>query len=383
MTCFINQGYTNNKLRIGVADMTDLPDGPFQEIVNKFNNIEMEMARPEIAAEYSKLEGLVKERARLEPVVLRYQEYLKLTEDFSQSSELLSTTKEHDMIELIEQEIGDIKKRLDELIQALKVDLIPKDPRDSRDVFVEIRAGTGGDEAGLFAGDLFRMYSRYAQTQNWQVQIVNANETGIGGFKEVTFSVKGENTYAWLKYESGVHRVQRVPETESSGRIHTSTATVAVLPEADEVEIEIDNNDVRVDVFHAGGAGGQNVNKVATAIRLTHIPTGIVVTCQKERSQLQNRLQAFAILRARIVEIETQRKERELADTRRSQVGTGERSEKIRTYNFPQNRVTDHRINLSLHNLDRLLEGELTLLVESLDRAVQQDMLSYQNKHTG
>lgn len=367
-------------MELEFPNMTDLPDGPFQEIENRFNELETEMARPEIAADYSKLEKLLIERARLEPIVLRYREYLKLLDDFSKSAELLSTTKEDDMVELIEQEIGDIKVRLTDLVAALKIDLIPKDPRDSKDVFVEIRAGTGGDEAGLFAGDLFRMYSRYAQNQNWKVEIVNANETGIGGFKEVTFSVKGENPYALLKYESGVHRVQRVPETESSGRIHTSTATVAVLPEADDIEIEIDNNDVRVDVFHAGGAGGQNVNKVATAIRLTHIPTGIVVTCQKERSQLQNRLQAFAILRARIVEIETRKKETELANTRKSQVGTGERSEKIRTYNFPQNRVTDHRINLTLHSLDRFLEGELRALVESLDTAVQQDMLSHQKQ---
>ncbi|MBM3947587.1 MAG: peptide chain release factor 1, partial [SAR202 cluster bacterium] len=240
----------------------------------------------------------------------------------------------------------------------------------------EIRAGTGGDEAALFAGDLFRMYTRYAQLRGWSTEVLSSNETGIGGFKEVIFAVRGAGAYARLKHESGVHRVQRVPVTEASGRIHTSTATVAVLPEADEVEVNINPNDLRIDIFHSGGAGGQNVNKVATAVRITHFPSRVVVTCQDERSQLQNRVKAFAILRARLLDLEIQRQQEEIASSRRSQVGAAERSEKIRTYNFPQNRVSDHRINLTIHSLDRLMEGDLDPLLEPLIQAEQERLLA-------
>ena len=353
----------------------DIPLRPLEDLEKRFEEINAKIVQPEIVSEYSQLEKFLKERSKLEPIVLRFRELKNKKLDLDESNELLRSNNDSDMTQLIQDEISEITASINILSDQLKLDLIPKDPRDEKDVFVEIRAGTGGDEAGLFAGDLFRMYSRYSQERAWKVDIVNSNETGIGGFKEVTFSVKGQGAYAMLKFESGVHRVQRVPETESSGRIHTSTATVAVLPEADEIDVEIDNNEVRIDVFHAGGAGGQNVNKVATAIRLTHLPTGIVVTCQKERSQLQNRVQAFAILRARIVEVEIRKKDEELALSRRLQVGSGGRSEKIRTYNFPQNRVTDHRINLTLHNLDRLLEGELGELIETLGQIAQEDAL--------
>jgi peptide chain release factor 1 len=276
------------------------------------------------------------------------------------------------MKDMVKQEIETLRLKISEIEDDLKIALIPKDENDDKDIIMEIRAGAGGDEAGLFAADLFRMYSRYAQEKRWNVEIINANESGIGGFKEVVFEVKGKNVFSRLKYERGVHRVQRVPVTESSGRIHTSTATVAVLPEADEVDVDVSNEDLRIDIFHSGGAGGQNVNKVATAVRITHIPTGIVTVCQDERSQLRNKNKAMAVLRARLFDIEKTKQEEEMGEERRSQLGTGDRSEKIRTYNFPQDRVTDHRIGLSLHNIEGILEGNLDELIDALatdDRA--------------
>ncbi|GAI13469.1 unnamed protein product, partial [marine sediment metagenome] len=260
----------------------------------------------------------------------------------------------------------------------LKLALLPKDDSDKRDIIMEIRAGAGGDEAGLFAADLFRMYSRYAQSKGWAIDIINANESGIGGFKEIIFEIKGEGVFSRLKYERGAHRVQRVPVTESSGRIHTSTATVAVLPQAEEVEVSIEPDDLRIDIYHSGGAGGQNVNKVATAVRITHLPTGMVAVCQDERSQLRNKTKAMAVLRARLLDIEQRKQEEAMTRQRRSQVGTGDRAEKIRTYNFPQDRVTDHRIGLTLHNLPRVLEGDFDQLIDALATSDQAKQLQEQ-----
>jgi peptide chain release factor 1 len=264
------------------------------------------------------------------------------------------------------EETEKLSQRRVELEAQLKRALVPKDPRDARDVIVEIRAGTGGDEAALFAADLYRMYSRYADRRGWQVEVLSVNEIGIGGMKEVIFELRGDGAYSRLKYESGVHRVQRVPATEAQGRIHTSTATVAVLPEAEEVEVEINESDLRIDIFHSGGAGGQNVNKVATAVRITHNPTGIVVVCQDERSQLKNRVKAMAVLRARLLDQKVSAQEKEIAGARKQQVGSAERSEKIRTYNFPQDRLTDHRIGLTVHNLPRIMDGDLDAIIDAV-----------------
>jgi peptide chain release factor 1 len=291
---------------------------------------------------------------------------------------MLKGELDEEMVALVRQEMESLESKLDHLLQGLKFALLPKDANDERDVIVEIRAGAGGDEAGLFAADLFRMYSRYAQSKGWGVDIINLSEGGIGSFKEVVFEITGKGAFSRLKYERGVHRVQRVPVTESSGRIHTSTATVAVLPEADEVEVSVNPDDLKVDIFHSRGAGGQNVNKVATAVRITHLPTGMVATCQDERSQLRNKMKAMAVLRARLLDVEQRKKEEEVTRQRRSQVGTGERAEKIRTYNFPQDRISDHRIGLTLHNLPRILEGELDELIDALAANDQMERLEKQ-----
>ena len=283
-----------------------------------------------------------------------------------QESQLLTESEDEEMRKLALDEIQTLQPEIEKLEQELKSMLVPKDPRDQRNVIVEIRAGTGGDEAGLFAADLFRMYTRYADSKGWKIEVLSQNETGIGGFKEIIFMVKGRGAYSRLKYESGVHRVQRIPSTESSGRIHTSTVTVAVLAEVEEVDIQIPESDLRIDVYKSSGAGGQNVQKNATAVRITHIPTGMVIACQDERSQLQNRLRALSILRARLYEIEEQKRKEERDATRLSQVGSGERAEKIRTYNYPQSRVTDHRIDLSSHNLPSVMEGNIDLFIDEL-----------------
>jgi len=282
------------------------------------------------------------------------------------------------MTTLVKQEIESLQSQQEHLLQELKLALLPKDPNDERDIIMEIRAGAGGDEAGLFAADLFRMYSRYTQSKGWQIDIIDSNESGIGAFKEIILEIKGKGAFSRLKYERGVHRVQRVPITESSGRIHTSTATVAVLPQADEVEVSINPDDLKIDIYHSGGAGGQNVNKVATAVRITHLPTGIVTTCQDERSQLRNKMKAMSVLRARLLNMEQRKQEEEITKQRRSQVGTGDRAEKIRTYNFPQDRVTDHRINLTLHNLPRILEGDFDQLIDALATSDQAKKLEEQ-----
>jgi len=337
-----------------------------ERIERRYQELNEQMAMPEVASDVKRLQVLAQERAGIESLVTRYREYKATAKSLEETRAMLSGGVDEEMVALVKQEIESLESQLDHQLQELKLGLLPKDAHDERDIIMEIRAGAGGDEAGLFAGDLFRMYSRYAQSKDWDVDIINVNESGIGGFKEIIFEIKGRDAFSRLKHERGVHRVQRVPTTESSGRIHTSTATVAVLPEAEEVDVSINPDDLRVDIYHSGGAGGQNVNKVATAVRITHLPTGIVAVCQDERSQLRNKTKAMSVLRARLLDVEQRKQEEEVTNQRRSQVGTGDRSEKIRTYNFPQDRVSDHRINLTLHNLPRILEGELDELIDVL-----------------
>ena len=315
--------------------------------------------------DYQRAAELNKERIDLEPLYNKGQEYRQALDRLEQAR-LLLDSEEEELRSLAEIEFNELGALIEQLDDEIKAMLLPKDRRDQRNVIMEIRAGTGGDEAALFAADLFRMYSRYAERQGWNVDVLSANETGIGGFKEIIFMLKGRGAYSRLKYESGVHRVQRIPVTEASGRIHTSTATVAVLAEVDEVEIDIPESDIRMDVYKSAGAGGQNVQKNATAVRITHIPTGIVVACQDERSQLQNRMRAMSILRARLYEIEEEKRRQEVDDDRRSQVGTGERAEKILTYNYPQSRVTDHRINVSNFNLPVFIDGYIDDFIDEL-----------------
>jgi len=335
----------------------------------RYQEIDRLLAEPDILNDYAKVTELAQERAEIEPVVEGYREYKKATHELDDARTLVESESDGELRTMAEEEAHTLEQRIAELEEELKTLLLPKDPRDDKNVIVEIRAGTGGDEAGLFAGDLLRMYTRYAEQRGWKVEMLSANETGVGGFKEVVFEVKGRGAYSRLKYESGVHRVQRVPSTESSGRIHTSTATVAVLAEVDEVEIDIPDRDIKLDTYRASSAGGQNVQKNATAVRLTHLPSGLVVTCQDERSLTQNRLRAMSILRARLYEqAEFKRQQAEAAD-RKSQIGSGERSEKIRTYNFPQSRVTDHRIGVSSYNLAGVLNGEIDILSMSWSRA--------------
>ena len=336
------------------------------EIEKRYEELTTEMARPEVASDIRRLQALARERASVEELVSRYREYKATNKSLKETRAMLDDNLDEEMKALVRQEITSLEAREERLLSELRLGLLPRDANDDKDVIVEIRAGTGGGEAALFAADLFRMYSRYAQSQGWAVDIVNSNESSIGGLKEIIFEVKGKGAFSRLKYERGVHRVQRVPVTEASGRIHTSTATVAVLPEASEVEVSISSDDLRTDIFHSGGAGGQNVNKVATAVRITHLPTGIVAVCQDERSQLRNRQKAMAVLRARLLDMERRKQEEAITEQRRSQVGTGERAEKIRTYNFPQDRVTDHRIGLTLRNLPQILEGELDKLIDAL-----------------
>jgi len=332
-------------------------------IEQRFEDLEAELAQA--GEDFRRVAVLARERSSIEPIVIAYREYRVLNEQLKQAV-MLSESDNPEMRELAEGEVTELKAQLEELQAQLKHLLLPRDPRDERNVIMEIRAGTGGDEATLFAADLFRMYSRYAEGRKWDLDILSQNETGVGGFREIIFLIKGRGAYSRLKHESGVHRVQRVPVTDSQGRIHTSTATVAVLAEADEVEIKIPDKDIRMDVFGSAGAGGQGVQKNATAVRLTYLPTGIVVQCQDERSQLQNRMRAMSILRARLYEMALQEIQAEEAADRRAQVGTGERAEKIRTYNFPQSRVTDHRIGLSSHNLPAILDGDLDLFIDEL-----------------
>ncbi len=339
-------------------------------MLDKLSSIEQhyeELGRllEETAEDYQRAAELAKERSEIEPVVAKAYEYRTVLQQISEAEEL-QEAEDEELRELALADLNNLTPQLETLEKEIKLLLVPKDPRDERNVIVEVRAGTGGDEAALFAADLFRIYSRYAEKRNWSIEILSANETGIGGFKEVVFMVKGHGAYSRLKYESGVHRVQRVPTTEAQGRIHTSTATVAVLAEMDDVDINVPDGDIRIDIYRSAGAGGQNVQKNSTAVRITHLPTGIVVACQDERSQLQNRLRAMSILRARLFDMEMQKRQDELETTRRSQVGTGERSEKIRTYNFPQSRVTDHRINTSSYNMAAILDGDIDVFIDEL-----------------
>ena len=327
------------------------------------------------ADNYQKVAELAKERSDLEPIVEKARQYRQTMQSIDEAHALQDSTDE-DLRQLALAELAELQPVSEKLEKEIKGLLVPKDKRDDRNVIVEIRAGTGGDEAALFAADLFRMYSRYAERKNWSVEILSQNETGIGGYKEIIFMIKGKGAYSRMKYESGVHRVQRVPATESSGRIHTSTATVVVLAEVEEVDIQIPESDLKVDIYRSAGAGGQNVQKNSTAIRITHIPTGIVVACQDERSQLQNRFRAMSILRARLYEIEETRRQEELEATRRSQAGSGERSEKIRTYNYPQSRITDHRVNLSSYNLAGVLDGNIDEFIDELSLQHETERLS-------
>jgi len=347
-------------------------------IEKRYREIDEKLAQPEVATNISQVQALARERAGLEEIVSKYRKYKKTARELDDVKTMSASGADEDMAALIKQETATLQAKLDNLTEELRLFLIPKDPNDEKDIIVEIRAGTGGDEAALFAADLYRMYSRYAQSQGWKADVISISESGGGGFKEIIFEVRGKKAYRRLKYESGVHRVQRVPVTEASGRIHTSTATVAVLPKAEEVDIDINADELKIDVFHSGGAGGQNVNKVATAIRVTHLPTGMVVVCQDERSQLQNKVKALSVLRTRLLDIERRKQEEAITSQRRSQVGTGERAEKIRTYNYPQDRISDHRINLNLHNLPRFMDGDLDGLIDALATAEQTKQLEGQ-----
>ena len=349
-----------------------------ERIEKRYHELDEKMARPEVATDLAQLQALAQERASLEDIVKTYRKYRDTEKSLEETRAMIAEGLEEDLADLARQEVATLESRLEKLSGDLRTLLLPKDPNDEKDIIVEIRAGTGGDEAAIFAADLYRMYSRYAQTRGWKMDLLSLSESGKSGFKEVIFEIKGRGAFSRLKYERGVHRVQRVPVTEASGRIHTSTATVAVLPKAEEVDIDVNPEDIKVDVFHSGGAGGQNVNKVATAIRMTHLPTGIVVVCQDERSQLQNKIKALSVLRTRLLDIERRKQEEQITSERRSQVGTGERAEKIRTYNYPQDRVSDHRIGMNIHNLPRFMDGGLDDMIDALAAEEQSRLLEGQ-----
>ena len=351
-----------------------------EDLLVRFEEVLNELGEPGVTDNQVRFQKLMKEQSELQPLVDTYKEYKENKETIQDSLFMLEEEKDEEMREMLKEELSDAKKRVEELEQQLKILLLPKDPNDSKNVIVEIRAGAGGDEAALFAAEIYRMYVKYAESHRWKTEMISLNENGIGGFKEVTFMIQGNGAYSRLKYESGVHRVQRVPETESGGRIHTSTCTVAIMPEAEEIDFHLDMNDCKFDVFRASGNGGQCVNTTDSAVRLTHIPTGIVISCQDEKSQLKNKDKALKVLRARLYEMELAKQHDAEAEARRSQIGTGDRSEKIRTYNFPQGRVTDHRIKLTLHRLDSILGGDLEEIIDSLIAADQAAKLSSLNE---
>lgn len=341
------------------------------DLLIRFEEVLNELGEPGVTDNQEHFQKLMKEQSDLQPIVDAYREYKKNKETIQDSLSMLEEEKDEDMREMLKEELSEAKKNVEELEHELKILLLPKDPNDNKNVIVEIRAGAGGDEAALFAAEIYRMYVKYAESRRWKTEMMSLNENGIGGFKEVTFMITGAGAYSRLKYESGVHRVQRVPETESGGRIHTSTASVAVMPEAEEVDIQIDEKDIRIDVMRASGNGGQCVNTTDSAVRLTHYPTGIVIYSQTEKSQIQNKEKAFALLRAKLYDLEIQKAHDAEADARRSQIGTGDRSEKIRTYNFPQGRVTDHRIGLTLYKLDKIMDGDIQEIIDACIAADQ------------
>ena len=337
-----------------------------KEIADRHGEVERLMSQPEIASDQNAIRKLGREYSQLQHVVELWNEMIRAQTDLEGAQEMIAEEDDPEVLEMANAEAEELKGKLEVLGADIKIELLPKDETELADAVVEVRAGAGGDEAGLFAAEVFRMYQRYAEARKWKLKILSQNDTGVGGLKEVTFEIEGERAYQRLHLESGVHRVQRVPTTESQGRIHTSTATVVVMPKAEEVNVQIEDNDLKIDVFHSGGAGGQNVNKVATAIRITHLPSGLVVQCQNERSQLQNKQQAMEILRSRLWDLEIRKQQEEISANRKAQVGTGDRSEKIRTYNFPQSRITDHRIGYTSHQMQNVLSGELDGFIDAL-----------------
>ena len=350
------------------------------DLLIRFEEVLNELGEPGVTDNQEHFQKLMKEQSDLQPIVDAYREYKKNKETIQDSLSMLEEEKDEDMREMLKEELSEAKKNVEELEHELKILLLPKDPNDNKNVIVEIRAGAGGDEAALFAAEIYRMYVKYAESRRWKTEMMSLNENGIGGFKEVTFMITGAGAYSRLKYESGVHRVQRVPETESGGRIHTSTITVAVMPEAEDVDVQIDEKDIRIDVMRASGNGGQCVNTTDSAVRLTHYPSGIVVYSQTEKSQIQNKAKAFALLKSKLYDIEQQQRHDAEAEMRRSQIGTGDRSEKIRTYNFPQGRVTDHRIGLTLYKLDKIMNGDIEEIIDACIAADQAAKLAKMNE---
>ncbi len=348
-------------------------------VEEKYEELNRLLSDPEVVTDYTKVQQYAKEQSVMREVVELAREYREVIREISELREMLRSETDAEILAMAKDEQSELEVKKEAAEQKLRLALVPKDPNDDKNVIIEIRAGTGGEEAGLFASNLYRMYSRLAQRLSWNLEVIDSNSTGIGGIKEITFQVRGDQAYSKLKHESGVHRVQRVPTTESSGRIHTSAATVAVLPEAEEVDIEINQEDLQIDIYHASGHGGQNVQKVATAVRITHIPTGVVTTCQDERSQHKNKEKALAVLRSRLLAAEIEKQQQEIVDTRRSQVGSGDRSERVRTYNFPQGRITDHRIGFTSYNLEQVLDGDLMEFIEALVQEEQARKLENAN----